>query len=194
MKKLTKALAASAIIAGAVFAAPVAANAATYVPPTTPVVSGGGSVAPGGAATIHYGAGTFTADGAVSVAIALPGNAVATGSVTPAAFLAATSAINGTAGHTGAATLTVDLPADVTGNVQVTATDVATGRTVSSVIKVAAAPGAASLTAADPNLARTGTYISLATVWGAVGLVAVGAGFIAIRTTARRKKAAAHTA
>lgn len=37
------------------------------------------------------------------------------------------------------------------------------------------------------GLAHSGTYISLATVWGAIGLVALGAAFLTMRTITRRR-------
>jgi hypothetical protein len=50
------------------------------------------------------------------------------------------------------------------------------------------AASSSSIKAADPgSLASTGSYISLATVWGAVGLLALGAGFVTMRSVVRRK-------
>lgn len=190
MNKLTKALAASAIIAGAVFAAPVAANAATYVPPTTPVVSsstGASTVAPGGSFTVNFGAGTFTPNGAVSVTLTSTGTVPTDATIKPATFVAAQSApITGTAGATGAAVLTGTVPANATASITVSATDLATGHVVTATIAVAAAAGTGTGTASS-SLATTGTYISIATIWGAVGLVALGGGLIAVRVVTRRK-------
>ena len=72
-----------------------------------------------------------------------------------------------------------------------TATDSA-GTTVTQSVTVpesaAKAASTSSVTSADQGrLAETGTYVSLATVWGAVGLVALGAAFVATRSVVRRK-------
>lgn len=66
------------------------------------------------------------------------------------------------------------------------------GTTVSQSIAVPAdavkaSTSSTSIKAADPKLAATGTYMSIATIWGAVGLVALGAGFVAMQTVIRRK-------
>jgi hypothetical protein len=67
------------------------------------------------------------------------------------------------------------------------------GKTVSQSVSVPAdvaktASTATSVQSADPgSLAATGSYISVATVWGAAGLVALGAGFVVMRASVRRK-------
>ena len=189
MLKLTKALAASVIVAGAVFAAPLAANAAPAYPAPTnaPAAPGASStVAPGGQFSVPFPDHSFIANHLVEATF------ISAGPVPqPATFLAATSTLTTTSTNTGAATFTGTLPAGAVGVITIQATD---GVNNHSATITVAAGGA--LSASDPSLATTGTYISLATVWGAVGLVAVGAGFITIRTMARRKKATAgaHTA
>ncbi|AYG04184.1 hypothetical protein [Gryllotalpicola protaetiae] len=193
MKNLTKTLIASAIVAGGIFAGPVAANAADYTPPTTPVVtgpSGAGAVAPGAAVTINFGDHTFTDGGSISAVFSSTGDVPATGTLSPAVFVAAQSnPITGTASGTGSAVLRATVPADASSAIQVAVTDAATGHVVSATIAVAG-------TGAGSNLATTGTYISIATIWGAVGLLALGGGLIAVRVAVRRKDrpAAAHAA
>jgi hypothetical protein len=191
MLKITKALVASSIIAGAVFAAPLAANAApVYTPPTNaPAVPAASStVAPSGHFTVAFPDGTFTPLHAVEATFSSAG-AVPAGNAT---FLAATSTLRTTSTKTGAATFTGTLPAGAVGAITVQATDGV--HSAAATITVAAPTGLARTASSDPSLATTGTYISLATIWGAVGLVAVGGGFIAIRTMARRKSAGAHAA
>ncbi|HEY0248658.1 MAG TPA: hypothetical protein VGC45_10390 [Gryllotalpicola sp.] len=115
--------------------------------------------------------GTFTADESGSISL---GTAAADGSLS--AQLKAHGA--DLAGKTLNATLT-----DSTGK---TVTQTVTVPTTAT--KGAATAATSSVTAADPgSLASTGTYISLATVWGAVGLVALGAAFVTMRSVVRRK-------
>jgi hypothetical protein len=73
------------------------------------------------------------------------------------------------------------------------------GTSVSQSIAVPAATSASSTAATttsslksvksvdSASLAQSGTYISLATVWGAIGLLALGAAFLAMRTITRRR-------
>jgi hypothetical protein len=116
--------------------------------------------------------GTFVADETGSLNL---GTAAADGSLT-----AQLKASGGTdlAGQTLNATVTDSSGTTVTQSVTVPA----------DAAKSGAAAGSSSVTAADPgSLAETGSYISLATVWGAVGLVALGAGFVTMRSVTRRK-------
>jgi hypothetical protein len=116
--------------------------------------------------------GTFVADESGGLTL---GTAAADGSLT-----AQLKASGGTdlAGQTLNATVTDSSGTTVTQSVAVPA----------DAAKSGAAAGSSSVTAADPgSLAETGSYISLATVWGAVGLVALGAGFVTMRSVTRRK-------
>jgi hypothetical protein len=115
--------------------------------------------------------GTFTADESGSLDL---GTAAADGSLTAQLKASGGSDL---AGQTLNATVTDSSGTSVTQTVAVPA-DAAKGSAAAS----------SSVTAADPgSLASTGSYISLATVWGAVGLVALGAGFVTMRSVVRRK-------
>ncbi|MCL2515964.1 MAG: hypothetical protein FWD85_03950 [Microbacteriaceae bacterium] len=173
MHKLTKALVAATIVGGAVFAAPLAANAAPYTPAGSSTITVTETGAPGSTFTLVIISGTFVPGSTLTVTFSSTGPVPT--SATAASFLAATSTVNaGTANASGGATITGTIPADATSNINVTVTDAA-GNSASGVIAVNAAGTGSS------NLATTGTYISLATVWGAVGLVALGGGFIVVR-------------
>ena len=72
-----------------------------------------------------------------------------------------------------------------------TVTD-SSGTSVAQTIKVPSAATTAStvssVKSADPSsLALSGTYISIATIWGAIGLLVLGLGFLVIQTISRRK-------
>ena len=116
--------------------------------------------------------GTFVADESGSIDL---GTAAADGSLT--AQLKA-SGSQDLAGQTLNATVTDSAGTSVTQSVAVPA----------DAAKSGAAASSSSVTTADPgSLAETGSYISLATVWGAVGLLALGAGFVTMRSVTRRK-------
>jgi hypothetical protein len=115
--------------------------------------------------------GTFTADESGSINL---GTAAADGSLT--AQLKASGA-QSLAGQKLNATVTDSSGTSVTQTVTVPADAAKSSSAASS-----------SVTAADPSsLASTGSYISLATIWGAVGLVALGAAFVTMRSVVRRK-------
>jgi hypothetical protein len=186
MKKLTKGLATAALIAGAVFAAPVAANAATYTPgvPDTTV----STATVGGPFALTFQAGVFTPNAPLTATFSsagpVPTSATATG-----VFHAATAGpvAVGSANAAGGVTLRGTVPASATSDITVTVTD-GTNTAVGTINVVAAPAGAGSAaTAGTSGLATTGTYISLATVWGAVGLVALGGGFLVVRSTRKRQ-------
>lgn len=116
--------------------------------------------------------GTFTANESGSIDL---GTAAADGSLT--AQLKASGSTD-LAGQTLNATVTDSSGTAVTQSVSVPA----------DAAKSGAAASSSSVTSADPgSLAETGSYISLATVWGAVGLIALGAGFVTMRSVTRRK-------
>jgi len=110
--------------------------------------------------------GTFTADESGSITL---GTAAADGSLS--------KTLKATGGTELAGT-----------TLNATATD-SSGTSVTQTVSVPAdAAKSASVTSADPSaLAQSGTYISLATIWGAVGLVALGAAFVIMRAVTRRK-------
>jgi hypothetical protein len=186
MKNLTKTLAAAAIVAGAVLAGPVAANAATYVPNTTDTAKV--TAVPGGSFTLTFHSAVFTPSAPLTAKFTSTGPVPT--AATTATFLAATAGpvAVGNANAEGGATLTGTVPAAATADITVTLSDGT--HTGVGTIDVVDAAGAGS-----SNLATTGTYISVATVWGAIGLVALGGGLVAVRAANRRKGAgAAHSA
>ena len=179
MKMITKALVASGIAAGAVLAVPVAANAATYVPGNPTVYNV--TVAPGGTFNLVINNGTFVDNAPLSISISGPG-AVPT-DATAAVFHSATATASGTANAAGGTTISGTIPAAATGTISLTATD-PEGDSATVAVNTGVATAATSTT----GLATTGTYISLATVWGAVGLVALGGGVIAVRQATRKRE------
>ncbi|MFC4243354.1 hypothetical protein ACFOYW_08205 [Gryllotalpicola reticulitermitis] len=182
MKKLTKAVAASALVAGALFAVPAAANAATYTPnvPTTYTVN----VGPGGTFNLVIANGTFIANSTLNISISSTGPVPT--DVTAAVFHSATATATGSANANGGTTLSGTVPTDATAPITLTAQDPAGDS--ATVTIAAAATTTTTTTTSTTGLATTGTYISLATVWGAVGLVALGGGAIAVRQISRKRQ------
>ncbi|AYG04181.1 hypothetical protein [Gryllotalpicola protaetiae] len=124
--------------------------------------------------------GTFTADESGSIGL---GTAAADGSLT--AQLKASGSAD-LAGQTLNATATDSAGTAVTQSVTVPAE--APAAPAAAPNAGAAAPASSSATTVDPDtLAQSGTYISLATVWAAVGLLALGTGFVFMRSVTRRK-------
>jgi hypothetical protein len=174
MNKLTKGLATAALIAGAVFAAPVAANAATYTPGVPDTAAANATV--GGPFTLTFQAGVFTPNAPLTATFSSDG-AVPTSATATGVFHAATAGpvAVGSANAAGGVTLSGTVPATATSDITVTVTD------------------GTNTAAGTSGLATTGTYISLATVWGAVGLVALGGGFLVVRSTRKRQGSATST-
>lgn len=189
MRKLAKTLAVLAVAGAAVVAAPMAAEAATYTP-GTPTVTGAaagtvtGSTAPGGTFTVHFNA-VFQPRHDLTVFF------VSAGAVPESLgdFRAAESpALATTTDGTGAAVVTATMPADASAPVTIEATDGTTTAAITiPVAGVAVAAAAATTGTPSSGLATTGTYVSLATVWGAVGLVVLGAAFLGVRRYGRRR-------
>jgi len=184
MRKLTKALAAMALVAGAVFAVPAAANAATYVPGATDTTTT--TAVPGGPFTLNFASGVFTPNAPLDATFTSAGAVPTT--ATTATFRAATAGpvAVGNANAQGGATLTGTVPANATADITVTLTD-GTHTAVGTIDVVGAA---AATTTGTSGLATTGTYISLATVWGAVGIIALGGGFVLVRQLNRKREGA----
>ena len=188
MNKLTKALAASALIGGAVFAAPLAANAATTYTPQGSNTCSTDTVAPGSTFTIICVSGTFEPGSALVINLSSTG-AVPT-NTTAAVFHAATATATGTANSNGGTTITGTVPSNATANISVTAADPTGNTGTGEIVLARTAPAGTTPAGTTPTtpLATTGTYISLATVWGAVGLVALGGGAIAVRQISRKRE------
>jgi hypothetical protein len=187
MHRLIKVAAAAALAGAAIFAAPLAANAATTYPPGTPTVTGAaagtviGSTAPGGRFTVLFNA-IFKPNHELTVYFFSAGSVP----TSLGAFHAATSpALASSTTATGAASVTATMPADASAPVTIEATDGTTTAAITIPVEGAAALAATGGGSAAA-LSQTGTYISLVTVWGAVGLVALGAAFVGIRSYRRR--------
>jgi len=115
--------------------------------------------------------------------------------VPTATFVAATSTVTRTAAADGSATITGTIPSNATANIGATITDGANTATATIPVTLAATTTTTTTsTTSTSGLATTGTYISLATVWGAVGLVALGGGFVMVRQLNRKREGAPENA
>jgi hypothetical protein len=195
MNRVLKSLVALAIAGAAALAAPMAANAASTYPPGTPTITGAaagtvvGSTASGGTFTVRFNA-IFIAQHDLTVYFTSAGSVP----TSLADFRAAESpALATVTDSAGAASITATMPADASAAVTVVATDGTT--TAAITIPVAGAATAAQTSAGGGGmLSQTGTYVSLATVWAAVGLAALGAAFLVVRTASRRRTTPAEAA
>ena len=170
-----KTLAAVIIAVAAIFAMPVAANAAGYTP-VTAVVSDT-TPAPGQSVTVSFPDGTFANN--ESVGIAVTGNSSATVAVVKAATVSTTKP----ASATGSLSFVVTLPADATGTYTVTATGLSSGIVGTAVLTVT--PAAAG------GLAATGANFPFLMVWTAGGALLLGIALLIVLTVVRRQRAAA---
>jgi hypothetical protein len=196
MHRLTKALVVVAVAAATAVGGPLAADAATAYPPGTPAVTGAaagtvtGSISPGGTFTVHFNA-VFIPRHDLAVYF------VSAGSVPTALadFRAAESpALSTTTGPLGDATVSATLPADASAPVTVEATDGTTTAAITIPVTAPAAAVSVETAAGAGTLSQTGTYISIATVWGAVGVAALGVAFLLMRSFTRRGRIGAHRA
>lgn len=179
MSNLKKIFAASALVVVAVFAAPVAANAAGYVPASDVVVSG--PVTPGGTATVGFKAGSFA--GGETVSFSVTGSGAAT-------LAAVTTTVTATkvATASGSVSEKVTLPVGATGTYSLTATGLTSGNVATAALTVVPADaGAAS--SGSGSLAFTGSTVSMLAVWGAAGAVALGIAFMVVLALVRRQRA-----
>ena len=176
-----KTLAALALAFMAVFAVPVAAQAAGYVPASDVVVSG--TVTPGSPVTVSFESG-FTPGESVSFSVTGEGTA------TLAVVKAATVSLTKTATAEGAASVVVTPPANATGTYTVTATGLTSGTVGTAALTVAAADAGAGSTggSTDDGLASTGANVSGVVIWGAVGVLILGAALVAVMTIVRRQR------
>ncbi|HEY0248661.1 MAG TPA: hypothetical protein VGC45_10405 [Gryllotalpicola sp.] len=195
MRRITLAALAAVLAAGAALTAPVAASAAAVYPPGTPSITGAaagtitGSIAPGGRFTVAFNA-IFRPDHELTIYFF----SVGTVPESLGAFQAAQSpALAAESDARGAATVSATMPADASAPVTIEATDGTTTAAITiPVTAVAAVAGATGSTARGAALPTTGTYLSLATVWAAIGLVALGGGLLATRRVTRFTRGAAH--
>lgn len=180
MNKLTKGAIAIAIGVGAVFAAPLAANADTYVPGTTATVTVAST--PGSRVPFTIPAGVFTPSTPITGTVSGDG----ADGVTAVVKAAQSGTLSvGTSDAAGGLSSSVVVPADATGTLTGTFSDGTHTATVNFVTGVLAATGTAA------GLAHTGQYISLAAIWGGVGVVLLGAAFVSVRAVSRRRQTSA---
>jgi hypothetical protein len=181
MLKKTFAVIALAVLA--VFAVPVAANAAGYVPASNVRVSG--SVTAGAALDVIFADGSFGGPGTgEDVSFAVSGS----GSATLSTFKAATMTTVKSTGAQGGVTLTVTLPTDATGSYTVTGTGLTSG-TVGTATLTVAAPDAGAANTGD-NPASTGFDASVLLIWSAVGALLLGAALVIVLSIVRRRRRA----
>ncbi|MFC4245376.1 hypothetical protein ACFOYW_18575 [Gryllotalpicola reticulitermitis] len=176
-------LAALAIALGAVLATPVAAQA-SYTPGADTVGVVSGPVVPGGNFTIEFGDGLFTPSAALTVEYS------STGPVPSSATFTASRSERlqaGNATHSGGARVTGTVPKSAVGSINATVSDGSNVGTAiltvitagGSVTNDASMDSGSSAGAGPEALAHTGTYLTVAIIWGAIGLAVLGAGFLA---------------
>jgi hypothetical protein len=179
MRKITKIATASALVLGALFVAPAAANAA-YTPASSVTVSG--PVAPGGTDTVSIAAGSFTPGESVTFSVTGAGKA------TLAALAQQTVSITKDATSTGAASVKVTLPVGGSGTYSLTATGATSGNVATAALTVVPADSGASASDPSGSLAFTGSTVSMLVVWSAAGAIALGIAFMIVLALVRRQR------
>lgn len=179
MRHITKIAAASALVIGAIFVAPAAANAA-YTPSSAVTVSG--AATPGSIETVAIAAGSFTPDEKVTFSVTGAGKA------TLAALAQQTVSITKTATSTGAASVKVTLPIGGSGTYSLTATGATSGNVATAALTIV--PVDAGSTTSSGNLAFTGSTVSMLVVWSAGGAIVLGIAFMVVLTLVRRQRRA----
>lgn len=175
-----KIFAALALVLMGFFALPLAANAAGYPPDGNVLISG--NKTPGGVVHVEFSQGFFT--GGESVHFTVDG----AGTVSIAAFKAATVSTDKAANTNGSIAFDITLPANASGTYTVTGTGSQSGTTGSASFTVTAADaGGSTATNAGSGLADTGSTISMLAIWVASGLVLLGAAFVTVRVIVRRQ-------
>lgn len=170
-----KSFAAILIAIAAVFAMPLAANAAGYVPNGNVTVSDS-TPAPGQAVTVGFADGSFTPGETVNASVT--GNGTATIAVVKAATVSTTKTVSAT----GSVSFVVTLPANATGTYTLTVTGVTSGTVGTAALTV---------TAADAGgLAATGADFPFLMVWTAGGALLLGVALLLVLTVVRRQRAA----
>ncbi|MDJ0338410.1 sortase [Cryobacterium sp. PH31-O1] len=174
-----KSLATAALAVIAVFAFAPAANAADYVASNLTTVTDS-TPAPGSATTVSFADTAF--DDGESVSFTASGTPAATLSVVKAAV---SNTVVKTASSTGAVSAVITVPTNATGLYTVTATG-ATGTVGTAVLTVTAADGTPA-----KALSSTGYNVPVLVIWGAAGLLILGAALVAVRISVRRQHASA---
>jgi hypothetical protein len=170
-----KSYAAIVIAIAAVFAMPLAANAADQYVPDSQITVTDSTPAPGQPTTVNFTAGAFT--GGEDVTGAVTGNGTASLSVVKAATVSLTKA----ASSAGAVSFVVTVPKGATGTYTLTATGVTSGMVGTAALTV---------TAADGSLAATGADFPFLMVWTAGGARLLGVALLLVLTVVRRQRAA----
>ncbi|NNC12962.1 hypothetical protein HII28_13885 [Planctomonas sp. JC2975] len=180
---IRKIFAVAALAVLGIFAVPLAANAAGYVPSGACGVSG--SPVPGGTVTITCAAGTWT-DGE-TISITVSGDT----SVTAAAFRTAVTSgpFTTVASATGADAVNLALPSNASGTYTVTSTGTESGNVdVETFTIVAPAAAVSGTTSTSGEVAATGSTIPILIIWVASGLVLLGAAIVVVRLVVRRQR------
>jgi hypothetical protein len=172
-----KSLATAALAVIAVFALAPAAGAADYTVPTNLSSASDSTPAAGSATTVSFAASAF--DNNEQVDFVANGSGAATLSIVKAV---ASNTVTKTATSTGAASAVITLPSNATGVYTVTATGATSGNVGTVALTVVAVDG---------GLASTGYDAPVLVIWGAAGLLILGAALVAVRISVRRQHAAA---
>lgn len=191
---LKKALAVLSIVLMGLVAAPVAANAAGYVPSGNITVSG--NAAPGGTVTVGFAAGSFAPN--EQVAVSVSGNTSVTLSIVKAAVL---TSITKQASATGALSVNVTLPADANGTYTLTATGLTSGNVGTASITTVPASGSGSSLANTgggaalantggngSSLANTGATLPMLMIWIGAGALILGVAIVGTLAFVRRQR------
>lgn len=185
-----KVLAVAALTLAAVFAVPMAANAAGYVPSSNVTVSNS-NPAPGQTVDVSFKAGSFNAS--ENVQFTLTGQDAAGATLASLHAVVNSKSLVKPASASGAVTVAVTVPTDATGTYTLTATGVTSGNvgTVSLTVSPADSATGAGAGSSTGGLADTGSTVSLIAIWVAGGLVLLGAAFVAVNVIVRRQRAKA---
>ena len=181
---LKKALAVLSIAVMALVAAPVAANAAGYVPSGNVTVSG--SATPGGTVTVSFASGSFTPNEQVSVSVS--GDTTVTLSAVKAAVL---TTFTKAASASGSFSVNVTLPTNATGTYTLTATGLTSGNVgTASITTVPASGSNATLanTGGGAALANTGATLPMLMIWIGAGALILGVAIVSTLAFVRRQR------
>ena len=162
----------------AIVSAPLAANAAGYVPSSNITVTG--SATPGGTVVVSFSSGSF--NGGEDVSFSVTGS----GSATISAFHAATVSATKVASASGSVSANVRLPSDATGTYTLTAVGLSSGNIGTAAFTVVPADAGSS-----GGLAYTGSTLPMLLIWGAGGALVLGLALFLVLGLARRQRARA---
>ncbi|WP_431031188.1 sortase [Plantibacter sp. RU18] len=180
-----KILVSAALLISAIFLAPAGAGA-SYVPRGEVTVTG--NLAPGGVVDVSFSDGSFLPGEGVTFSVS------GSGTTTLAAFRTAIINLAKNASVAGAASVSVTLPADANGSYAVAATGLTTQRTYAATITTSQAGGRADPGADAGGLPDTGFASPAVIIWGATGIVALGAALVFVLNLQRRQNAATRDA